>query len=290
MPTTRFSIKALNESVGMNAWTFPPLISLRDHRRLGVTTDNPEAYFEERRRERSWLVDCIRSHFGMRAFSLCSIGSGYGGEESTLEPFATRTVLIEPDARRNEFLVGRFSPGVQVIKGLFQFSRFDDPFDVVYASALSCWMDSDPLDGIDADLFAFLSLHLKPGGLGIFLFNGSSHSSLMLGQEVYVQRLLQTAQLAGFKVLLYGRYQPRGTLLIVSNETVDVSGFASSLIKVYANEDRIVCHERAALSAYVFTAIAASYTLGRNVVKSCRDFFGSFRRIAQLRKPVEKRA
>jgi len=274
----------------MRGWTYPPLSSRREPPKLGVTTNDATAYFAARRDERGWLVEAIRATFPNRPFSLCSIGSGYGGEESELEPATSRLALIEPDERQHDFLVQKFPARVEIRKEFFQFSCFPEPFDIVYASALSYWMDRDPLEGINPDMLVFLQTYLKPGGLGIFLLYGGSHSALMLDQPHYMDRLVVTAGQAGLHVLLYGKYKPKAALLVVSTAVQDLDRFGRHLSEIGVKNDRIVGGRRAGLSAYFYTAIIALHVMAVSLRKMLADAAASFRQVARLRAGLSRKS
>lgn len=276
-------LRRIGNFIGTRGWTYPPLISQRDSAKLGVITNDPEAYFAERRDGRRWLVDAILAGFVSRPFSLCSIGSGYGGEESLLQPATDRMVLIEPDERQNEFLHRKFPPGVQIEQSFFQFCHFETPFDVVYASGLSYWMNRDPLEGINPDLLVFLQRNLKPGGLGIFLIYGGNHSGLILDQTCYLKRLVDTARQAGLHVLLYGKFQPKAAMLVVSTEVQDLGRFAHRLTEICVQNDRTIGGRRAGFSAYLYTLIIAVHVMMISLRKILADAAASFRQVARLR-------
>jgi hypothetical protein len=230
---------------------------------------------------------CLRDQFQNRTFSFCSIGCGCGGEESLLAGSAEPMALIEPDERQNRFHHANFPPGVRIEKSYFQFCSFPQPFDVVYAASLGSWMTADPFAGMDPELLRFLQKSLKPRGLGIFLVYGGNHSAFILDKETYLSRLRETANAAGFQILLYGKYHSRGALLIVSVGPASVTGFAGRLLpgEIYIRDNELTgTPRRAAWTAYPATLAVATHALRKNLGKSLGDFVASFRTVAALRR------
>jgi hypothetical protein len=279
------SSPGLKKAIADRGWAWPPLTGPRQLGPLGVTTRNAQGYFDHRRRERAWLMQALATHFQSRPFRFCSIGCGYAAEESLLLDRRSELTLIEPDPQENAFVRAHYGARADIRASYFQFCHFDQPFDVVYAASLGSWMNADPFAGMDRDLLQFLDRYLQADGLGVFLLYGGTHSAFILDKSGYISRLLSSVRQAGFRVLLYGKYQPRAALLVVSRQDHDVSAFADHLLpdERYVRDDCLVKSRTPSAAAYVATAVIASWTAARNVARALSDFAASFAALRRAR-------
>ena len=245
-----------------------------------------EAYHVARREERRWVIEAIESVFPQKNFSMCSLGSGFGGEESLLLGGHVALTLVEPDERQYQFLRRKFPYHVSIIKSFFQFCRLPGQVDIVYASSLGNWMNENPLGGINAELRTFLGTHLRPDGLGVFLLYGGTHSAFILDKAAFVRRIIETANESGYSVRLYGRYRPNAALLLISAGTRDVSAFDRHISEseLFVRDDKILKAVRASLFGYVGTIPVATNILLKNLRQSMGDFIASFAAVSRYRR------
>ena len=80
--------------------------------------DFAEHYFQNRRAGRKVFIADLEKSFQLESVNFCSIGCGYGGEESLLEDRVKKLVLIEPDIDTFSFLQKKFRSEIGKKKNL----------------------------------------------------------------------------------------------------------------------------------------------------------------------------
>ena len=113
-----------------------------------------EAYHVARREERRSVIEAIESVFPQKNFSMCSLGSGFGGEESLLLGGHVALTLVEPDERHYQFLRRKFPSHVSIVNSFFQFCRRVGP----YFQARSK-LQPELADSLEQEHRSALSLH-----------------------------------------------------------------------------------------------------------------------------------
>jgi hypothetical protein len=175
-------------------------------------------YFQLRRDGRKAFVTDLERNFKLETLNFCSIGCGFGGEESLLEDKVNKLVLVEPDQDTFLFLQKKFrSKKAILVNNLIEDYNPDLIFDFIYASSVSSWMYSSPWHGIPHVYIQFVNRHLSTNGIFIARIYGGLHSAQVIVSKAYLQILVRCLEKAALKVLIY-LYNSSGVFLIVNRE------------------------------------------------------------------------
>ena len=280
--------RSLTESIGSYIFSLSPYKGFNNSDRSGSINEEGDTYFVKRKSERTNLINCLSRYFIKRKkISFCSVGTGFGGEESILANGINDLFLIEPNETSYNFLKNKFKhKNTKCIKNFYQNVFLRKKVDVVYASSLGNWMNEDPMKGCPDDFMEFLKNNLESSGIGIFLIYGGLHKELVIKSRAYISKLKGSFNSYGFMINRYSLLSNKSALLIISNGKKKLDGFERLNTIPIIKDDNFLNHRniqnKNKFIVILMTLLFALINMFKSFKGIIYDFFFVFKVINKL--------